>query len=184
LTKKTNTTKTSLLAQFLTRRIAEIAHTKSVDEIAQEIGYEKAKMILRFASGEAITPIEKLPALAKALDVELALLFRLAIRDYFPSAADALEEVIVQPTVRTPAASSDAGRHEEGAGAKAAGPGLTDTAEEGPASSFVDLNFKVSPAFHKRFRVEAAFAELSLKDLMIASFESWLKHSARSGDRS
>lgn len=40
---------------------------------------------------------------------------------------------------------------------------------------FVDLNFKVKPKLHKRFRVEAAFAELSLKDLMIESFETWLK---------
>jgi hypothetical protein len=40
---------------------------------------------------------------------------------------------------------------------------------------FVDLNFKVNPNFHQRFRVEAGYARLPLKKLMIESFEAWLK---------
>lgn len=43
-----------------------------------------------------------------------------------------------------------------------------------PGGRLVDLNFKVNPRYHKRFRVEAALAEMSLKDVMIEAFEEWL----------
>jgi transcriptional regulator with XRE-family HTH domain len=89
------------LAQFMARQIEAISHLKSVEEIAREVGYEKPMMILLYASGEAHTPLEKLPALAKALDVHFSELFRLAMRDYFPRAADAIDEIIVRPSVRS-----------------------------------------------------------------------------------
>ena len=42
-------------------------------------------------------------------------------------------------------------------------------------AGFVDLNFKVDETFHRRFKLEATVRGLSMKDLLIASFRSYLE---------
>lgn len=40
--------------------------------------------------------------------------------------------------------------------------------------TFQNLNFKVPPAFHRRFRLEATLRQLSMKALLEASFQCYL----------
>jgi len=53
-------------------------------------------------------------------------------------------------------------------------PSHTDTPSDEGYKNFVDLNFKVTAAFHKRFRLEATLRTMSLKDLFGASFQAYL----------
>jgi transcriptional regulator with XRE-family HTH domain len=72
------------IAVFLTRAIDALQGTKSQREIAQEIGYEKPNMISMFKRGEAKVPLEKIPQLARAINVDPAHLLRMALQQYNP----------------------------------------------------------------------------------------------------
>lgn len=48
------------------------------------------------------------------------------------------------------------------------------TPSDGGYLNFVDLNFKVEPRFHARFRLEAALRKMSMKELMENSFKAFL----------
>ena len=72
----------SSIAVFLTDRIATVK--KNQREIAREIGYDKPNMISMFKSGATKVPLEKIPQLAKALDVDPIHLFRLGLDQYWP----------------------------------------------------------------------------------------------------
>jgi transcriptional regulator with XRE-family HTH domain len=72
------------IAVFLTRAIDALQGIKSQREIAQEIGYEKPNMISMFKRGEAKVPLDKIPLLAKALNVDPAHLLRMALQQYNP----------------------------------------------------------------------------------------------------
>jgi hypothetical protein len=43
------------------------------------------------------------------------------------------------------------------------------------AATFVDLNFKVEPNFHARFRIVAAKRRLKMKELLVAAFQTYLE---------
>ena len=38
-----------------------------------------------------------------------------------------------------------------------------------------DMNFKVAPKFHRRFKIEASVRGVSMKELLEASFQAYLK---------
>lgn len=42
-------------------------------------------------------------------------------------------------------------------------------------STFQDMNFKVDPAFHRKFKMEAVSRGLSMKDMLVASFNAYLE---------
>lgn len=42
-----------------------------------------------------------------------------------------------------------------------------------PSDEVQDLNFKVSPAFHRDFKVTATVRGMSMKELLEASFSAW-----------
>jgi hypothetical protein len=191
--KTTRPNANSEMAQYLTEKIDAIASTKSVKEIATELGYEKAKMVTMLASGEIKLQLDKVPALARALNADLSHLFRLALNQYWPGIGAELDEIIVRPaevearilTEHPGTASSTSGHMPPAPSAKAA----LDAAPQAPggaarsgeaAATFVDLNFKVSPGFHRQFRIEAAQRELSMKELFIVSFETYLSQSPAS----
>lgn len=42
-----------------------------------------------------------------------------------------------------------------------------------PNEGFADLNFKVSPSFHRKFKTTSAHWGMSMKELLEASFKAW-----------
>jgi len=51
----------------------------------------------------------------------------------------------------------------------------TDIPSRTGSASLRDLNFKVDPAFHRRFKLEAVMRSLSMKELLEASFKTYLE---------
>jgi transcriptional regulator with XRE-family HTH domain len=74
----------SSIAKYVDKQIDALKGVKTQREIAAEIGYDKPNMISMFKRGEVKVPFEKIPALAKALHVDPAHLFRLALEQYWP----------------------------------------------------------------------------------------------------
>lgn len=79
------------IADFLTSRIAQLG--KSQREIAQEVGYDRPNIISMFKKGITKVPLEKIPQLAAALEVDPALLFRIAMRQYWPDLQETINQV-------------------------------------------------------------------------------------------
>ena len=83
----------SRIALFLSKRIDQLAARKNQREIATEIGYDKPNMISMFKRGETKIPLEKIPLLAKSLEVDPAHLFRMAVEQYWPGLHAVIQEV-------------------------------------------------------------------------------------------
>ncbi|WLR91035.1 helix-turn-helix domain-containing protein [Shinella zoogloeoides] len=76
----------STLQQFLNKRIYELQSRKSQMEIANEAGFNNANFISMLKSGRSKLALDRVPAMAKALDVDPAYLFRLALSQFFDDA--------------------------------------------------------------------------------------------------
>lgn len=87
------------VAEFLTDCIA--ASEKSQREISEECGFENPNIITMFKKGRTKVPLNRIAPLAKALDVEPALLFRLTMQEYAPDLWESIED-IMKSTVMTP----------------------------------------------------------------------------------
>src|SRR5947209_7699722 len=83
----------SSIAKFLDRQIHKLNGVKTQREIAVEIGYDKPNMISMFKRGEMKVPLEKIPALAKAVEADPAHLFRLALEQYWPSLGETIQTI-------------------------------------------------------------------------------------------
>jgi transcriptional regulator with XRE-family HTH domain len=70
-----------------------LAWKKSQREIAAEVGYDKPNMLSMIKYGDSRVPLDKIPPLAKALEVEVAHLFRLALEQYWPELHKTLADV-------------------------------------------------------------------------------------------
>lgn len=81
------------LAIFLTKQIDALSGRKSQREIATEIGYDKPNMISMFKRGETKVPLDKVPALAKALNFDPKHLFRLAMEQQWPGMKKVVDEL-------------------------------------------------------------------------------------------
>jgi transcriptional regulator with XRE-family HTH domain len=82
------------LVEYLARQIEIQAKMgKSQRDIAAAVGYEKPTMISMFKRGEVKVPLDKVPALAKALNVDPAFLFRLAIQQYWKDDLAVINEI-------------------------------------------------------------------------------------------
>jgi transcriptional regulator with XRE-family HTH domain len=81
------------MARYLTTQIDGLSGIKNQREIAAEIGYEKPNMISMLKRGEAKVPLDKIPLLAKALNVDPAHLFRLAMEQQWPGMKAVVDEV-------------------------------------------------------------------------------------------
>ena len=75
-------------ARFLADAID--ASGKTQRQIAREIGYAKPNVLSMMKHGETRIPLEKIPALAKACDVDEQLFMRTALLEYQPAAYSAL----------------------------------------------------------------------------------------------
>jgi transcriptional regulator with XRE-family HTH domain len=82
------------IAQYLDKQI-EVQRMlgRSQREIAAQIGYDKPNMISMFKRGETKVPLDKVPALARALNLDPAFLFRLAIQQYWKGEEKVIAEV-------------------------------------------------------------------------------------------
>ena len=86
------------LAKFLETRVLELKHKKTQADIAEEAGFVNQNMITMLKKGSTKVPIDRVPALAVALDCDPALLLRLALEQSEGStAAAAIYEIIGQP---------------------------------------------------------------------------------------
>ena len=74
----------SKIAKYLTKQIDALSGVKSQREIAVEMGYEKPNIISMFKRGETKIPLDKIPALARAINVDPSYLFRMAMEQYWP----------------------------------------------------------------------------------------------------
>lgn len=93
-----NAKKPSRIADFLSKSIDAMAGHKSQKEIAEEIGYERPNMLSMIKNGDAKLPLEKVPVLAKAINVDAAFLFRLALEQYWPDQQEAVAAVFGEVT--------------------------------------------------------------------------------------
>ena len=88
----------SRLSKFLEVRLLELKHKKTQAEIAEEAGFINPNMVTMIKQGATKLPIDRVPALAKALDSDPALLLRLALEQSEGStAASAIYEIFGQP---------------------------------------------------------------------------------------
>ena len=83
----------SVLARFLDRRIDELRGVKTQREIADIAGFKRSNIISMFKSGETQLPLERIPAFARALQVDPAHLFRLAMQDRWPELSATIDEI-------------------------------------------------------------------------------------------
>ena len=81
-----------LFALYLTR-LLEISE-KSQRQIAEECGYPNPNIISMFKKGHTKVPVEKVPAMAKALGVDPADMLRRAMRETMPAVLQTVEDVI------------------------------------------------------------------------------------------
>jgi len=83
----------SAAAEYLRKQIDALAGIKTQREIALEAGYEKPNVISMMKTGQVRIPLDKVPALAKAIHVDPAYLFRLVMMEYWPDRADAVAQI-------------------------------------------------------------------------------------------
>ena len=87
------------VAKFIDRRILELSPKKSQHEIAIEAGFKTPNVLSMLKTGTAKVPLDRVPALAKALECDARFLFRLALEQLggsmTPSAIDEIFGTIV-----------------------------------------------------------------------------------------
>ena len=83
------------LHEFISHQIdiQKSANGKTQADIAREVGYDKPNMIAMWRNGSAKVPLDKVPAAAKALGIDPAFLFRLAIAQYWPELGETIAQV-------------------------------------------------------------------------------------------
>src|SRR5271155_2260125 len=83
----------SAIAKYIDKKIDELKGVKTQREIAQEAGYEMPNIISMFKRGESRVPLNKIPLLSKALGVDPAHMFRLALEQYWPNRGDIIAKL-------------------------------------------------------------------------------------------
>src|SRR4051812_20486919 len=81
------------LSRFLDKRIAELRGVKTQREIAAEAGFKRSNIVSMLKRGETKVPLERIAALARALDADPAHLFRLGMIDLWPELAGVIDEI-------------------------------------------------------------------------------------------
>lgn len=66
-------------ARLISDRIRDLSHRKTQAEIASEAGFANANMMTFLKNGRNKLPLDRVPSLAKALEVDPAILMRLAL---------------------------------------------------------------------------------------------------------
>lgn len=83
------------LTHFLQKRILELRSTKTQSAIAYEAGFINVNMLSIIKAGGARLPVDRVPALARALDVDPRRLLLLSIEQWVgATAARTFEEIL------------------------------------------------------------------------------------------
>lgn len=95
----TNGTRPSRLAALVDRRLIE--KNASQREIAEKVGFKNQNMITMVKTGTAKLALDRVPAMARALDVDPSHLFRLALEQFYDKAGlKALTDILDAPLSR------------------------------------------------------------------------------------
>ena len=82
------------LVPYLQKRILELRPVKTQAEIASQAGFTNVNMLSLIKTGSTRLPLDRVPALANALDVDPARLFQLSLEQWVGSAAARTFEII------------------------------------------------------------------------------------------
>ncbi|WP_377387786.1 helix-turn-helix domain-containing protein [Rhodobacter lacus] len=94
----TNPFKSTEVARFIADRVEALAHRKTQNEIAAEAGFPNANFISILKSGKSKLPLDRVPSLAKALEVDPAYLMRISLEQSVGvTAAKAITEIFGSP---------------------------------------------------------------------------------------
>lgn len=86
----------STVAEFLADRLAAIDKTQR--QVSEECGFDNPNIITMFKTGQTKLPVNRIAALAKALEVNPVHLLRLVMLEYIPDLWESIEN-IMQSTV-------------------------------------------------------------------------------------
>lgn len=81
------------LAKYLDKRIAELRCVRTQREIAAQAGFRRPNVVSMFRTGDTKVPLDRIAALARALDADPAHLFRLGMIDLWPELAGVIDEI-------------------------------------------------------------------------------------------
>lgn len=85
-------------ARLIADRIRDLSHRKIQAEIANEAGFPNANMMTFLKNGRNKVPIDRVPSLAKALEIDPAYLMRLALDQAVgATAAKAITDIFGTP---------------------------------------------------------------------------------------
>ncbi len=85
-------------ARLIADRIRDLSHRKTQAEIANEAGFANPNMMTFLKKGQNKVPLDRVPSLAKALELDPAFLMRLALDQAVgATAAKALEDIFGTP---------------------------------------------------------------------------------------
>ncbi len=86
------TPSTSNVANFLANAIRSSPKTQK--QISREVGFPAANFLSMVKTGESKLPVNRVPALAKALGVSPQHLLRLCLEEYEPELLDVIDRVL------------------------------------------------------------------------------------------
>lgn len=92
------------LASYIEKRVLELRPRKSQAEIAHEAGFTHPNMITMLKTGASKLALDRVPALARTLDCDPRLLFKLALEQQGGTTARAVEEIFGVVVTRNEAA--------------------------------------------------------------------------------
>jgi transcriptional regulator with XRE-family HTH domain len=87
------------IVELIRDRISELHGLKTQREIAAEIGYDKPNVLSMYKRGEAKVPLERLPAISRALDIDPALLFKAGLEQWWPGEQTLLNQMFIERIV-------------------------------------------------------------------------------------
>lgn len=94
----TNPYQNTATARLIADPVRDLAHRKTQAEIASEAGFPNANMITFLKTGRNEVPLDRVPSLAKALEVDPAYLMRLALDQAVgATAAKAITDIFGTP---------------------------------------------------------------------------------------
>lgn len=83
----------SRLAKYLRKRVLELRPVKAQIQIATEAGFSNPNMMSMFKNGASRVPLDRVPALAEALDEDPALIFKMALEQNGPITMAAIADI-------------------------------------------------------------------------------------------